>query len=473
VKVTRGRPKIIVSADGRGVVGHAGTRLLADVAEATGLTGAFSEALSGLRQRRGVHDPGRVAVDLAVMLADGGEAISDLAVLRDQPGLFGNVASDPTAWRLLSDVDGVMLGRLRAARARARELAWAQRFETRGGLPAATAAGQPIPGLVLDIDATIVLCHSEKEAATPTWKSTFGYHPLLCFLDNTREALSGMLREGRAGSNTTADHITVLDQALAQIPDQYRHGTPILIRSDSAGCTFGLLAHIHGLREHGVDARFSVGVAITEPIRQAILTAKRNPADWVPAVDTDGEPRDHAQVCELTGLVPDDGYPPGTRFIVRRERPHPGAQLSLFDTIEGMRHQVMATDTPVGSEEGCGPIQFLEARHRGHARVEDRIRCGKDTGFGRFPSRVFAINTAWLELALTAVDLLAWTQLLLLDGALSTAEPKKLRYRLLHVAARITRTARQTRLRIAENWPWATNLTTAFARLAALPQPTT
>ncbi|MFF5235373.1 IS1380 family transposase [Dactylosporangium sp. NPDC000521] len=470
VKTTGSRPKIIVSGDGRGVVGHAGARLLADVAEATGLTAACGDALAGLRQRRGVHDPGRVAVDLAVMLADGGATISDLAVLRDQAALFGPVASDPTAWRLLSDMDSAALGQLRDARAQARELAWAQRLETRGGLPEASAAGRTVPGLVLDLDATIVLCHSEKEAATPTWKRTFGYHPLFCFLDNTREALSGMLREGRAGSNTTADHITVLDQALAQIPDHLRHGTPILIRADSAGCTHGLLAHIRGMREHGLDTRYSVGVAITEPIRQAILTAKQH-LQWVPALDSDGEPRDGAQVCELTGLVPDDGYPAGTRFIVRRERPHPGAQLSLFDTIEGMRHQVTATDTPPG-DPTSGSIQYLEARHRAHARVEDRIRTGKDTGFGRFPSRIFAINAAWLQLALTGIDLLAWTQRLLLDGELAAAEPKRLRYRLLHVAARLTRTARRTRLRIAETWPWATDLTTAFGRLNELPRPT-
>ena len=302
----------------------------------------------------------------------------------------------------------------------------------------------------------------------PTWKKTFGYHPLFCFLDNTREALSGLLREGRAGSNTTADHITVLDAALAQIPDSHRHGTPILIRTDSAGCTQGLLAHIRDLRKQAVDTTFSVGVAITEPIRQAILHAKQH-GTWVPALDTDGEPRDGAHVAELTGLVPADGFPAGTRFIVRRERPHPGAQLSLFDSIEGMRHQVLATDTPPGH----GAIQYLEARHRGHARVEDRIRCGKDTGFGRFPSRVFAINAAWLEVALTGIDLLAWTQLLLLDGELAAAEPKKLRYRLLHVAARLTRSARQTRLRIAQHWPWADDLVTAFNRLAALPRPIT
>jgi hypothetical protein len=469
VKATGTRPKITVSADGRGVVGHAGARLLADVAEATGLTGQFGDALADLRQRQGGYDPGRIAVDVAVMLADGGEAISDLAVLRDQATLFGPVASDSTAWRLLSKLDSPLLDRLGQGRALARETAWAQRVDTCGSLPTTTAAGQPVPGLVLDMDASIVICHSDKESATPTWKSTFGYHPLFCFLDNTREALSGMLREGRAGSNTTADHITVLDDALTQIPDAYRHGVPILIRSDSAGCTYGLLAHIRDLRDRGVEARFSVGVAITEPIRQAILTAKQH-STWAPALDSDGEPREGAEVCELTGLVPDDGYPAGTRFIVRRERPHPGAQLSLFDTIEGLRHQVMATDTPVGDPTN-GPIQYLEARHRGHARVEDRIRTGKDTGFGRFPSRVFAINEAWLQLALTGIDLLAWTQLLLLHGDLATAEPKKLRYRLLHVAARITRTARQTRLRIAEHWPWATDLATAFDRLSTLPRP--
>src|SRR4051812_7416703 len=299
MQVTGSRPKIVVAADGRGVVGHAGARLLADLADATGLTAAFSEALAPLRVRQSGHDPGRVAVDLAVMLADGGEAIADLAVLRNQADLFGAVASDPTAWRLLSDLDAAALARLRAARSHTRELAWAEAAEPGTGLPTSTAAGVPVPGIVLDLDASIVICHSEKESAAPTYKKTFGYHPLFCFLDGTREALSGLLREGRAGSNTTADHITVLDQALVQIPDAHRHGTPILIRSDSAGCTQGFLTHIRSLREHGMDTRFSVGVAITEPIREAIRQAR----DWIPALDGDGDCRDGAQICEITGLV--------------------------------------------------------------------------------------------------------------------------------------------------------------------------
>lgn len=464
MKATAIRPKIMVSGGGRGVVGHAGARLLADLADATGLTSAFSQALAGLRQQQRGHDPGRIAVDLAVMLADGGEAIADLAVLRNQASLFGPVASDPTAWRLLSQLDEATLAVLRSARAQAREVAWAQHADTRGDLPRACAAGLPVDGLILDIDATIVLCHSEKESATRTWKKTFGFHPLLCFLDNTGEALAGLLREGRAGSNTTADHITVLDQALAQIPDQHRYGTPILLRADSAGSSQGFLAHIRSLRDQHLDIRFSVGAAITEGVRTAIRAA----TGWVPAVDTGGDLREHAEVCEITGLLDPTGWPEGTRFLVRRERPHPGAQLSLFDTIEGWRHQVVATDTPPGH----GGIQFLEARHRGHARVEDRIRCGKNTGFGRFPSRHFAINQAWLQLALTGIDLLSWTQVLLLDRELATAEPKKLRYRLLHVAGRITRTAQRTRLAIAANWPWTDALTSAFSKLAALPRPT-
>ena len=195
----------------------------------------------------------------------------------------------------------------------------------------------------------------------------------------------------------------------------------------------------------------------------------RSPAcrDWLPAIDADCNLRDGAQIAEITHLMDMSAYPEGTRMIVRRERPHPGAQLSLFDTVEGLRHQVFITDSP---RPTCS-LQLLELRHRAHARVEDRIRTGKDCGFGRFPSRQFAINAAWLELALTGIDLLAWTRTLLLDGGLAVAEPKKLRYKLLHVAARLVRTARRTILRIATSWPWARQLATAYARLAALPRP--
>lgn len=460
------RPKVQVSADGSGVVGHAGARLLADLADATGLTAAYSAALRPLRPRGTGHDPGRIATDLAVMLADGGEAIADLAVLRDQGEVFGPVASTPTAWRLLADTGEAALASLRAARATAREVAWMQAAETGEGIPAARAGARELPGLVLDLDATLITCHSDKEQAAPTYKGGFGFHPLLCFLANTGEAMSGRLRPGNSGANTAADHIAVLDDALAQIPDAHRHGTAILVRADSAGSAKAFLAHLRTLREHGLDLRFSVGYAITEPVRRAIRTLPEQV--WHPALDQNGTLRDGAEVAELTGMVDLASYPAGTRIIVRRERPHPGAQLSLFDTDEGLRHQVFLTDTPYS---GGGSAQFLEVRHRGHATVEDHIRCGKSTGFGRFPSRDFTINAVWLELSLAAVDLLAWMRVLLLDGELAAAEPKKLRYRLLHVAARLTRGGRRLRLRISATWPWRNELATAFDRLAALPRP--
>ncbi|MFB7575727.1 IS1380 family transposase [Streptomyces sp. NPDC056165] len=466
MQVIGSRPRLVVSADGTGVVGHAGARLLADLADVTGLTGAYSTVLRSLRPRGTGHDPGRIAADLAVMLADGGETITDLAALRDQSEVFGTVASTPTAWRLLAAIDEGGLARLRTARAQAREVAWLQAAESGGGIPAARAGGRALPGLVLDIDATLVACHSEKEQAAATYKGGFGYHPLLCFLANTGEALAGRLRPGNAGANTAADHISVLDDALAQLPDTHRYGIPILIRTDSAGSAKAFLHHLRNLRLRGMNIGFSVGAAVTADVRRAIRSLPEQV--WHPALDQDGSLRDGAEVAELTGLVDLAGYPAGTRIIVRREQPHPGAQLSLFDQDEGMRHQVFLTDTPYSSG---GSIQHLEVRHRGHATVEDHIRCGKTTGFGRFPSRQFAVNAVWLELALAAIDLLAWTRTLLLDGDLATAEPKRLRYRLLHVAARLTRGGRRLRLRISATWPWRNDLATAFHRLAALPRP--
>jgi len=248
---------------------------------------------------------------------------------------------------------------------------------------------------------------------------------------------------------------------LAQIPDHLRHGEDILIRCDSAGASQAFLRHICSLRDHGVRTYFSVGVAIIEPIRAAISAC----LDWLPAIDNDRELRDGTEIAEISHLVDLSAYPPGTRMIVRRERPHPGAQLSLVDTIEGLRHQV--TDSPRST---CS-LQLLEARHRAHARVEDRIRCGKDTGLGRLPSRQFNVNQAWLELALVGIGLLALTRTLLLDGDNALAEPKKLRYRLLHVAARVVRTARRAIMRIAQTWPWAQDLAVAYSHLTAFPQP--
>ncbi|MGH8990357.1 MAG: IS1380 family transposase [Acidimicrobiia bacterium] len=446
VKRSSGRPRVRVTADGAGLAGHAGSRLLADLADGVGLTEALSVVMARTRRRRSKHDPGRVLVDLAVTLADGGDSLSDLRVLRDQPDLFGVVASGPTAWRVVASIDEAVLGALDGARAKARAEAW------RLGVH---------PGwIVLDFDATLVTSHSEKDQAAPNYKHGFGFHPLLCFLDGTDEALAGRLRPGNAGSNTAADHVAVLDAALAQLPVKTKTADPeggewMLARADSAGCTHGFL---DALRERGVE--FSVGFPIDETTRQAVLAVPEDA--WVAAMTQDMDEREGAEVAEITGLLDLSAWPEGTRAICRREEPHPGAQLSFTDA-DGHRFQVFITD----SEDP--DIVYLEARHRGHARVEDRIRNGKATGLNNFPFCDFAPNQAWLLLVLMASDLVAWAQHLCLDGELARAEPKRLRYCLWHCAGRLARSARVTRLRLQKNWPWAAELAKAFDRLEALP----
>jgi hypothetical protein len=208
---------------------------------------------------------------------------------------------------------------------------------------------------------------------------------------------------------------------------------------------------------------YSIGFALTEALRQAIMLVPEKV--WTPALDADGGVRAGGDVAELTGLLDLSRWPEGMRVIVRRERPHPGAQLCVFEEHDGYRYQAFVTNTATGQ------LAFLEARHRAHARVEDRIRHAKDTGLGRFPSRDFAINTAWMTAVAIAADLVAWLRLLALTGPLATAEPKALRYRLLHVPARLTHSARRRHLRIPATWPWVEDLVAVFARIAAIPLP--
>jgi Transposase DDE domain group 1 len=434
-----------VSADGEGLVSHAGSALLAQVADKTGLTRALSLGLAGLRRRRGGHDPGRVVRDLAVMLADGGDALCDLRAVRDQAPLFGPVGSDATAFRVIDaiarDPDG--LGRLRAAHARARERAW-------------ELAGAP-DRLTIDLDATLITSHSDKEGAAGTFKGGFGFCPLLAYGDETGEALAGELRPGNAGANTAADQITVAEQALEQIPAEHVESIQILLRCDSAGATHELLDWCRD-----GQMRFSVGYDLTEPVRAAILELPEHA--WRPALAQDGSERPNGQVAELTAALDLASWPDGSRVIVRRERPHPGAQLSFTDH-DGHRFQAILTDQPDTD------IAAIERRHRARARVEDHIRNDKDTGLRNFPFRDFEHNRVWLALVLLAHDLIAWTQRLLLTGELARCEPKRLRYRVLHVAGRLAFSGRRATLRLQASWPWAHELAAAFTRLKALPAP--
>jgi len=454
-----------VTGDGVGVVAHAGSVGLRLLADRTGLTNELSKAMTR-RSFVPVHDRGRVLVDIATMIADGGEAIADIDVLRHQDQVLGSVASPATVWRTLDEVTPGRLKKIAAARARVRRHVWCQLAATPEGIPVSRVAGTDLGAtVVLDVDATIVIAHSEKENASPTFKRTFGFHPLGVWCDNTSEFLTGLLRAGKAGSNTAADHISVLADAIAQIPAAHRKD--LLIRADGAGASHKLL---EWLTEQGIvrgrRVEYSVGYAITETLREAI---KLIPARvWTPASDADGGIREGGDVAELTGLLDLGAWPAGMRILVRRERPHPGAQLSLFEERDGWRYQAIATNTPTGQ------LAFLEARHRAHARVEDRIRHAKDTGMGRFPSREFKINQAWLTMTAIAADLLAWTRLLAFTGdakVLAACEPKALRYRFLHVPARLTHSARRRRLRIPESWPWAAAIVAVFTNIAAIPQP--
>ena len=443
MKRNRVRPRLRVTTGGRGVVNHAGARLLCDLAEATGLADGLSAAMAGTKQRRRGHDRGEVLVDLAVMLADDGKTISDLRTLRNQPALFGDVASTPTAWRTLGAVDEAVLAAIGRARAKARAAAW--------------AAGMDPGFYVLDFDGTLVNSHSEKEGAAPTYKRGFGFHPLLVYLDATGEALAGKLRPGNAGSNTTADHVEVLDAALEQLPVDPQE-VEVVARADSGGLSHGF---VEACRERGV--RFAIGYDLTETVRAAVLAVPKR--RWIPAVAADGiDERDGAEVAEITDLLDLSAWPEGTRAIVRREDPHPGAQLTFTD-IDGHRFQVFITDLPDPD------VAYLEALHRGRGRTEQRIRDAKDTGLRNLPSDNFAINAAWLATVLIAQDLIAWAQHLCLDGELARAEPKRLRYCLFHTAGLVVRSGRRTSLRLADGWPWADHLARAFHRLRTLPLP--
>lgn len=445
VKRSRRRPVVRVTADGRGVVSHAGVRLVTDMAERAGLSADLGVALAPMVGRRRRHDPGDVLVDLAVMLADGGECVSDLKVLRDQPGLFGLVASQPTAWRVLDRIDEELLGALQAARAASRARVW--------------AAGLAPEHLTLDFDATLVNLHSEKEEAAPTYKRGFGYHPLLVFLDQTREALAGKLRAGSAGANTAADHVELLDAAVAQLPvvtkaDDADAGADVLVRADSAGATHGFVDAIVG---KGFE--YSIGFDITEAVRVAILSVPERA--WQTPMTQDMEDREGAGVVEITSWLDLSAWGEGVRAVCRREEPHVGAQFNLFDPA-GWRHQVFITNSTDTD------IVYLEARHRGHARVEDRIKAAKDLGLMRFPGHDFASNAVWLLIIGIAQDLTAWTQRLCLDGDLAHAEPKRLRYCIWHAAGRLVRTGRRLILRIDAAWPWAAEIAKAFERLRLL-----
>jgi Transposase DDE domain group 1 len=495
VKATGWLRGLEVTAGGTGIVSHAGLALLRVLADKTGLTGGLSKALA--TDRLLVHDRGRVLADLACAIADGAEVISDFRVMGDQEDLFGLVASVPTCWRALDEIaagGGRVLARISAAVNAARRAAWAQVEARHGALPGVAIADKVLEGMTcLRLDATVVACHSDKEGAEPNFKG-FGLHPLGCWCDNTTEPLAAKLRKGSAGSNTTADHLEVLSAAITALPPKYRRR--LMVTCDGAGASHGLIERMDTLAARpGHQLVYSVGWELGERERTAIRAAPGEA--WQIAIDHHGEVRERraegacadrgcghrkcwveeAHVTELTALLREgpagdqlDGWPATMRVFARRERPHPGAQLTLFEAEDGWRYSLWVTNLPATVRGWRANPAYIDAAHRVHARVEDCVRTGKDTGIGKFPSASFTFNQAWLAAALTAATLLAWLRLLALDGPLAKAEPKTLRYRILHASGRLTRSGRQRRLKIAATWPWVPVIVTAWNRITALPQ---
>ena len=449
-------PRVRVEGGGRGVASQAGAVLLVETVRKTGLDQAISAAPAPWRRPRAVHDPGKILLDVALAVALGGDCLGDVGTLRAEPGVFGPVASDPTVSRLVDALAAAgpkALSAIRAARTEARE-----HVRKLAGTAAPDAAGQ----VIVDLDGVLVLSHSEKQDATATWKKTFGHHPLTAFVDHgsggSGEPVAGLLRPGNAGSNTAADHITTAQLALAQLPKKYRRGRRTLIRTDSAGGTHEFVAW---LAQRGRWLSYSVGMTITEQIHQAVL--KVLATAWTAAIEPGGEIRDGAWVAEITGDCL-KGRPKGMRLIVRKERPHPGAQLRITDA-DGLRLTCFATNTT------DMPIAALELRHRQRARAEDRIRVARATGLRNLPLHERAQNQIWLEIVQLAPDLLAWMPMLALTGEIRRWEPRRLRFRLLSAAAQIVTTARRRYLRFADHRPWIDVITDALTRLEALPNP--
>ena len=322
-----------------GVVSHAGMGILRELADLTGLSAQVTVALADTYKGPWVYAPGAVFADLAAAMADGADCIDGVGQLRgDREHVFGAAASTTTMWRLVDQrVDATHLPGVRTARASARAAA-------------STTGAAPAPGgwLHIDIDATLKIIHSDNtENAAPTWKKTFGHHPLPAFLDRPEiaggEALAGLLRAGNAGSNTAADHVTVLQLALASLPPDWRPGTHpgsphVVVRSDSAGATHAFAKACH---DHRVG--FFFGHPVEARVQDAADTLNRGDA-WYPAIESSGEIRDGAWVAEATDLVDLSAWPAGTRLILRKERPHPGAQLRFTDA-DGMRVTAFITDT--------------------------------------------------------------------------------------------------------------------------------
>lgn len=460
-----------VEASGHGMIGHAGAVLLHRTADRTGLVAALRGVL---RSSPWLLDRANALVGLVVAIAFGGgqpaagrsvgpapcragrgrglglHAVADAR--RDRPGHPAPTCQDP-----------------REGRATVWDLAACREQ----GFPWLTILGRRLVGwVVLDVDATIITASSRKQGAAGTYKGSFGFHPLAAWCANTLECLAMLLRPGNAGSNTASDHISVLTDALAQVPRPCRR--KILIRLDGAGARHALIEHLISLSTTRRTVYFTSGFTITTAEERAIALLPEDA--WLPALEQDGRCDPHAEVAELTGVWQRTGWPTGLRFIARRVKPsrrHAKA-LTDFEKSTGWRYQLTVTNIERldRAVPGSHHIQFLDILHRQHAVVEDRVRTNKATGLRMLPFHGFERNAAWVLAANLAADLTAHLQLLGLHGQASSAEPDTLRAMILHIPARLITHARARVLKIEHSWPWAATVVEAWQRLGALPAPT-
>lgn len=404
--------RVVVEGGGEQVVAHVGLHLLGAFADRLGLGDSLSARIPITGERLPVHDRGKVLVQAMLMLAGGGEACADIEKLRAQADLFGSVASDSTLYRTFRHIDPAILDGLWEAMGEVRARVWRRSLATTGS-----------DTIVLDIDSSLHQIHSEnKEETAATYKGGFGFHPIYCFADPTGETLSVRLRPGNAGANNMADHVAVLDAAIAGLPEEIAVGhrlgddpalvrRAIQVRTDSAGCT----EFVWRCRDRNVG--FAVVARSNASIHAAISRIAFDDDAWQPARLQDGQERPGAAVAELTDLLDLSDWPEGTRLIVRREPLHPGAQQSLFPSTM-FRYWGHYTDA-------AGDPVTLDVHMRAHAHVEDNIRRLKDSGATRFPFVAIDANRAWLAVVCFADALVRWFQLLCLTGALAVAEPRR------------------------------------------------
>lgn len=465
-KTTRVFPSLPVATTEQSLVSHAGLNVVTSFVDALGFRDLCEDRLRQFVPSLAWHRPGTILGSLAVMLAGGGEHVSDLDMLRTGDGVFGKVASNATVSRFFERtvISPELFSYGFATLTRElRTRVWGAAGDRNPALKA--TAREP---LILDLDATLVTSHSDKEQAVGTYKGGYGFAPFIASVDygtgnGGGEVLAVLLRPGNAGANSADDHIKVFTQAVAQLPDDFYDkdgkliGEKVLVRTDSAGASRKFLHHLSSL---GVQFSVSYPVPVMKANRVAWINDKQH---WQPALDQDGNDRTNAWVVNATDVLGLTDYPPGTNLYLRAEPLHPGAQATLLD-LDGHRVTAFLTNSP----RWHGPA--LDARHRARGRCENRIKTLKNTGLGKLPFFDFHANQAWAHIAALAMNLVSWLQL----AALPTGHKvrgwdiKRWRYRLFATAGKLITRARRTSLLLPAQAPETDTITTLLDAIAGL-----